>query len=150
MYIKDSRVCLHEDNIPFRMKGKGLKRLASIAIQTAIASSGGIMLIDEIEQGLDPDRVKQLTRAIINEYEGQVFITTHSREVITELASENLRFLKNENGQIVLAKIEYSAEVLQKVVRACPEAFFVKKIIVCEGNNLSWHMLFHESTTYSE
>ncbi len=133
LYIKDSRVCLHEDNIPFRMKGKGSKRLASIAIQTAIAFSGGIMLIDEIEQGLEPDRVKQLIRALINESEGQVFITTHSREVITELASENLRFLKNENGQIELAKIEYSAEVLQKVIRACPEAFFVKKIIVCEG-----------------
>ncbi len=133
LYIKDSRVCLHEDNIPLRMKGKGSKRLASIAIQSSIASDGGVMLIDEIEQGLEPDRVKQLTRSLLTDYSGQLFITTHSREVITELPSKNLRFVRNENGLVSLSPIQYSKEELQKVVRACSEAFFAKKIIVCEG-----------------
>jgi putative ATP-dependent endonuclease of OLD family len=50
--IKDGKVCLHDGNIPFRLKGKGSKRLISISIQTELAKSGGILLIDEIEQGL--------------------------------------------------------------------------------------------------
>lgn len=32
--MKDGRICLHENTIPFRLKGKGSKRLISIAIQT--------------------------------------------------------------------------------------------------------------------
>lgn len=39
--IKDGRICLHEDNIPFRLKGKGSKRLISIAIQMELANNGG-------------------------------------------------------------------------------------------------------------
>jgi len=55
--IKDGRISLHENSVPFRLKGKGSKRLASIAIQSALVRIGGIMLIDEVEQGLEPDRV---------------------------------------------------------------------------------------------
>jgi len=54
--IKDERICLHENTIPFRQKGKGSKRQISIAIQTELAKTRGILLIDEIEQGLEPDR----------------------------------------------------------------------------------------------
>ena len=43
--IKDSRICLHEDKIPFRQKGKGAKRLISIAIQIELAKAGGIILL---------------------------------------------------------------------------------------------------------
>jgi hypothetical protein len=49
--IKDGRVCLHDGDVPLRLKGKGTKRLISIAIQTVLAQYGGIMLIDEVEQG---------------------------------------------------------------------------------------------------
>lgn len=36
--IKDIRVCLHDDaNVPFRLKGKGIKRFISLSIQLALA-----------------------------------------------------------------------------------------------------------------
>lgn len=31
--IKDGKICLHDEKVPFRLKGKGTKRLISIAIQ---------------------------------------------------------------------------------------------------------------------
>jgi putative ATP-dependent endonuclease of OLD family len=132
---KEGRLSLHDFQVPFRLKGKGSKRLASIAIQSALTKSGGIMLIDEIEQGLEPDRIKLLSRVLKEENHGQIFMTTHSRDVITELDSTDLIIVHHNRrtSKIIIKKFEQKIENLQKCVRACPEAFFAKKIIVCEG-----------------
>lgn len=126
--IKDGRICLHDDKIPFRLKGKGSKRLISIAIQIELAKSGGIMLIDEIEQGLEPDRAKHLVKTLMNQKFGQVFITTHSRDVIVELESENLFLMKKDTMKLV----DFDSS-FQGCLRNNSESFFAKKILVCEG-----------------
>lgn len=133
--IKDARISLHEDLIPFRLKGKGSKRLVSLAIQLALVKNGGIMLVDEIEQGLEPDRIRHLVRVLKENAGGQVFLTTHSRDAITELGAEPLcLILKDKNPMIIEGRLlNYSQESLNKAVRACPEGFFARKIIVCEG-----------------
>ncbi|MFD2966281.1 ATP-dependent nuclease [Sphingobacterium bambusae] len=132
--IRDNRISLHDDRIPFRLKGKGSKRLASLAIQSILVKDGGIMLVDEIEQGLEPDRAKQLIRELSDNGKGQIFITTHSRDVITELSIESLiLILKDKSNSKIEGRDLSHIESLQRVVRACPEAFFAKKIIVCEG-----------------
>jgi putative ATP-dependent endonuclease of the OLD family len=133
--VKEGRISLHENSIPFRLKGKGTKRLASLAIQLALIKNGGIMLVDEIEQGLEPDRIRNLIRTLKEFANGQILLATHSRDVITELGPDPLiLFLKQANTHVVEArKLAIGEEALQKAVRACPEAFFAKKIIVCEG-----------------
>jgi putative ATP-dependent endonuclease of OLD family len=134
--IKDGRITLHDAVVPFRQKGKGSKRLASLAIQSAVVRDGGIMLVDEVEQGLEPDRIKQLVRHLKEQKEGQIFITTHSRDVITELGADPLLFLLKNKDTDDIEKRDLSFsdnDDLQKTVRACPEAFFAKKVIVCEG-----------------
>ncbi|NQY37783.1 MAG: AAA family ATPase [Alteromonadaceae bacterium] len=135
LLIKDGRISLHDDTVPFRQKGKGSKRLASIAIQSVLVRNGGIMLIDELEQGLEPDRVKQVVRSMKDHHAGQIFITTHSRDVITELGAEPLLFmLKDKSTDFIETRLfNGDTEDLQKAVRACPEAFFSKKVIICEG-----------------
>ncbi len=126
--IKDGRICLHEDKIPFRQKGKGSKRLISIAIQTELAKTGGILLIDEIEQGLEPDRAQHLARTLKNNNKGQIFITTHSRDVLVELNANDL-FKVKKNAQNL-----YSFDIsLQSCIRSNPEAFFSERVLVCEG-----------------
>ena len=133
--MKEGKVSLHLGNVPFRLMGKGSKRLASIAIQTAIARNGGIALIDEIEQGLEPDRIKHVVRALKAGSPGQVIMTTHSRDVVTELEVQNLLVLHSDRSAGVL-KSEYldiDNGKLKGVVRACPEAFFARKVVVCEG-----------------
>jgi len=132
---KENKVTLHDKNIPFRQRGKGTKRLASIAIQSVLVNEGGIMLIDEIEQGLEPDRAKTLARYLNYELTGQVFITTHSRDVLTEIGSQPIHHLIKDidTGDLSLTNLDKNKEDLQKAIRACPEAFFAKKTIVCEG-----------------
>lgn len=135
LLVKGGRIVLHDESVPYRLKGKGTKRLTSIAIQSILVREGGIMLIDEIEQGLEPDRVKQAVRALETHGAGQIFLTTHSREVITELGSQPLLLvIRNELDDSIKTRLFSGREIdLQKTVRACPEAFFAKKVIVCEG-----------------
>ena len=127
--IKDGKLCLHDTNIPFRMKGKGSKRLISIAIQTAIANQGGIVLIDEVEQGLEPDRAQHLASILKSANSGQIFITTHSRDVLVELDTENLYMMKPGANKLIGFE-----KTLQGCLRKNPEAFFAHKVIVGEGS----------------
>lgn len=126
--IKDGKICLHDDKVPFRLKGKGTKRLISIAIQTELAKFGGILLIDEIEQGLEPDRAQHLVKTLKNQNKGQVFITTHSRDVLVELNAEDI--FRTRKGKDHLFRFD---EFLQGCIRSNPEAFFSERVIVCEG-----------------
>ena len=126
--IKDGRICLHENKVPFRQKGKGSKRLISIAIQIELANSGGILLVDEIEQGLEPDRAQHLASTLKNKNQGQVFITTHSRDVIVELQAEDIFKIKKGEKNLFAFNSD-----LQACLRSNPEAFFAERILVCEG-----------------
>jgi len=126
--ITEGSISLHNGDIPFRLKGKGTKRLLSIAIQLELAKQGGIILIDELEQGLEPDRAKFLAKYLKDNNQGQIFITTHSSNVLVELNAKHI-FLKNT----VASSLYSFNKDFQGCIRNNPEAFFAKKVIVCEG-----------------
>ena len=126
--ISDNRVSIHEDGIPFRLKGKGSKRLLSLAIQLALTQPSGIILIDEIEQGLEPDRVQHLVSILSKLSDRQIIITTHSSNVVVELPCSRI-FLMREGG----TKLLKVRDDLQGAIRKNPEAFFAKRVLVCEG-----------------
>lgn len=128
--IREGKINLHDEKTPVRLKGKGSKRLLSIAIQLELfnLNGGGILLIDEIEQGLEPDRVQNLARILKDSKNNQVFITTHSRDVIVELNASDLYKLSKDSTRLY----NFSSSE-QETLRINPEAFFAKKIILCEG-----------------
>lgn len=124
----ESNITLHSNNIPYRLHGKGSKRLLSIAIQRGLVAEGGIVLIDELEQGMEPDRSRNLARLLKQTDKGQVFVTTHSRAVLAEVSARNLFLMKKDAEQLVSFGDDY-----QDILRAKPEAFFAKKVVCCEG-----------------
>lgn len=126
--ISENKVSIHEDGIPFRLKGKGSKRLLSLAIQLALTQPSGIILIDEIEQGLEPDRVQHLVNVLSKYEDKQIIITTHSSNVIVEIPCTSLFIMRK--GSYNLQHVEGE---MQGCIRKNPEAFFARKIIVCEG-----------------
>ena len=117
-------IALHNDSLPYRLHGKGSKRLMSIAIQSELTKQGGIVMVDELEQGLEPDRIITLVRILKCTTNGQVFITTHSLNVILEAEWNNL-FVVNK-GAKTLSIVD---ESLNACRRSNPQAFFAKKII---------------------
>ncbi len=121
-------IALHSDSLPYRLKGKGSKRLMSIAIQSELTKQGGIVLVDELEQGLEPDRITTLVRILKETSCGQVFITTHSINVVLDAVSRNIHIVnKNANSLCI------PDSSLDRYRRSNPQAFFAKKIICCEG-----------------
>ncbi|MBW8330388.1 MAG: AAA family ATPase [Prolixibacteraceae bacterium] len=128
LQYNEGRLCLHEEKIPFRLKGKGTKRLLSIALQLSLIENSGIILIDEIEQGLEPDRVRQLVSILKKESNAQIIITTHSSNAVVELESNDLYRMK---GDTIYNLPKDNTN--QSLARTNPEAFFAKRLIVAEG-----------------
>lgn len=125
----ESNITLHDgQNRPLGMYGKGSKRLLSMAIQLALAKTGGIVLIDEIEQGLEPDRIRTIINKLSQVDPGQVIITTHSRDVVVESKSETIYLMSKEANSLY----QFESE-LQGLLRSQPEAFFARRVILCEG-----------------
>lgn len=123
-------IALHEAGLPFRLHGKGSKRIMSIAIQSELTNQGGIVLIDEIEQGLEPDRIVTLVRLFKSAQHGQVFITTHSVNVIMEANWHNITLVQKNDNEVSLFSLSNDLEDCR---RTNPHAFFAKRVICCEG-----------------
>lgn len=122
-------IALHADQLPYRVNGKGSKRLMSIAIQTELTRQGGIVIIDELEQGLEPDRIVTLTRILKNISTGQVFITTHNSDIVSECECHNLLIIRKGSNTLLNVDAE-----LYACRRYNPNVFFAKKVILCEGD----------------
>ena len=82
--IGTSALSLHENNVPLRNKGDGTKRLIGAAMQMKLNGGKNISLIDELEVGLEPHRIRGLIYRLRNSGQ-QIFATTHSPVVIREL-----------------------------------------------------------------
>lgn len=124
----ESNITLHSQDRPYKLHGKGSKRLLSIAIQQSLIGDGGIMLIDEIEQGLESDRVRNLTRLLCKNGTGQIFITTHSKDVVLEPEITSIYLKRNDSDTLYTFPDNF-----QGIMRGQPAAFFAKRIICCEG-----------------
>jgi hypothetical protein len=131
---------IYEGGVPIRMRGLGSRRLIALALQTLSVKDGAIALVDEIETGLEPHRIRDIIRKIQQASErqpgsddlsiGQAFMTTHSPTAIRSLSVGQLRVVRSTDGNSEVLRLNND---LQGTVRACPEAFLAKKIIVCEG-----------------
>lgn len=126
--ISENKVSIHENGVPFRLKGKGSKRLLSLAIQLALTQPSGVILLDEVEQGLEPDRAQHLVNVLSKNADKQVILSTHSSNVIVEIPCDSLFIMRSGAGSLMHVEGE-----LQGSIRKNPEAFFAEKVLVCEG-----------------
>ena len=125
-----SALGLHEGEVPVRAAGLGSRRLVALAIQRASFADGGILVIDEIETGLEPHRLRHLLRELRVGESGQVLMTTHSEIPIVELRSSELRVVSSTGGTTTIRTVP---DGLQAAVRRAPDALLGRRLIVCEG-----------------
>jgi putative ATP-dependent endonuclease of OLD family len=134
-------LALFDGMIPTRLYGTGSRRLLTLSIQQQSTQDGTITLIDEIEHGLEPHRLRHLIKqlSLISEDEmgaaregatGQAFITTHSSISIVECKARNLHVVRCISG---VTRVFPVSDELQSFVRSSPEALLGRKVIVGEG-----------------
>jgi AAA15 family ATPase/GTPase len=107
--------------VPINIMGDGIRRILSI-IANISNCRDGILLIDEIENGLHYSSLEILWRAILKTaelYNVQLFITTHSQECIAALSfvysriqDDNIRLYRIEKGENSHRAFKYSPEMI--------------------------------------
>lgn len=128
-------ISLHDENgVPLRALGIGSTRLLIAGLQRAASDKASIILIDELEYGLEPHRIIRLLDSLGAKEEEplQVFMTTHSPVVLRELSGNQLIVLRStDEGH--LAILVGDSDDAQGTIRCFPEAFLALSVIACEG-----------------
>ncbi|WP_350616261.1 AAA family ATPase [Pseudomonas sp. HY7a-MNA-CIBAN-0227] len=132
----DGAISLHsESGIPLRSLGTGSSRLLIAGLHRAAAEAASIVLVDEIEYGLEPHRLTRLLSSLGAKEKMaplQVFMTSHSPVVLRELTGAQLFVVRpDDTGHQVLQV--GSDDDVQSTIRCFPEAFLARTVIVCEG-----------------
>ena len=92
-----------------------------------------ILLVDEVENGLEPHRIIRLLGSLGAKDETppqQVFATTHSPIVLRELSVAQLRIMRRSDDKHQARPVPTSA---QGTLRRSPEAFLAPSVLICEG-----------------
>ncbi|HGY2797942.1 AAA family ATPase [Pseudocitrobacter cyperus] len=135
--IGDGAIVLHDaTGVPLRSLGTGSSRLLVAGMQRAAAQQASVALVDEVEYGLEPHRLTRLLNSLGAKESPpplQVFLTTHSPVAVRELNGNQLFVVrKSPDGAHQVLQVGV-ADDIQSTVRADPEAFLARSIIVCEG-----------------
>lgn len=126
-------LALYESNVPLTNYGLGSKKLAGLAIQQLAASGKSILILDEVEQGLEPHRLVQLIRYIQSDKTySQVFITTHSPVAVEQVSTDNLAVVQNIDGKMTVNFLPLDTKTLQ-LRRSRPSSFLGRRVIIAEG-----------------
>ncbi|MCE4223640.1 AAA family ATPase [Methylobacterium sp. C25] len=129
-------IALHgADGVPLRALGIGSTRLLLAGLQRQAAQKATVVLIDELEHGLEPHRILRLLTSIGAKDAApplQAFITSHSPVAIRELRGDQLFVVRNIGGRHE-ARTVGTADDVQGTIRLYPEAFLAPSIVVCEG-----------------
>jgi putative ATP-dependent endonuclease of OLD family len=129
-------VSLHDDKgLPLRNLGLGSTRLLLAGIQRQAAANSSVVLMDELEHGLEPHRVILLLNTLGSKESPaplQTFLSTHSPAAIRELSGPQLFVLRMKQEKHVILSVGTANEA-QGSVRKFPEALLARTILVCEG-----------------
>lgn len=137
-------IALHDGQVPLRLAGLGTRRLATLGLQRSAIQEGAIVLIDEIEHGLEPHRILgaisrlkavQAEDGASGKAIGQTLMTTHSEVALSEAGTKALRFVIKDHAEKQLEIREsIDLEAMRALIRFSPRALFARRIMVCEGN----------------
>jgi energy-coupling factor transporter ATP-binding protein EcfA2 len=133
--VSSAAFTLHADEIPIKQAGLGSRRLVSLALQSLAVREGALVLIDEIEHGLEPHRVRHLLQLLRTQLDvdppvGQAIATTHSAVSIEELEVRNIYVVRTTGKGTELRR---ARTALQATARLAPEALLARRVLVCEG-----------------
>ena len=129
-------ISLHDEGgVPLRGLGIGSTRLLIAGLQRKAAAQSSIILIDELEHGLEPHRIIRLLGSLGAKETPpplQVFMTTHSPVALRELSGNQL-FVARSAADKHDINVVGTADGIQSTIRLYADAFLAPNVIVCEG-----------------
>ena len=132
----DGAISLHDQSgIPLRNLGLGSARLLVAGLQGRATSESAVVLVDEVEHGLEPHRIARFLVTLGSKSaapQTQVFLTTHSPVVLRELDAGQIHVIRAGDTHTLLWAGD-GMQGFQRALRRCAEAFLGSKVLVCEG-----------------
>jgi hypothetical protein len=126
-------LALFDGQVPLMNFGLGTRRLAGAAAQQLAHEDSTILLVDEVEHGLEPHRLVHLLRHLQKrEAFAQVFVTTHSPTALQHLHPTDLVMVRSAGGSTTVRSLG-EPETLKPVIKRSPEAFLARRVVLCEG-----------------
>lgn len=113
--------------LPLTSWGAGTRRLASLTVARSHQTEHPVIIVDEVERGLEPYRQRSLMDALQRD-ESQSFVTTHSPAVLAS-ASEARVWHMDRSGNVG----DLDGKVVQRHRSRDPETFLARLAIVAEG-----------------
>ena len=134
--VTGGTISLHDEaGVPLGGLGLGSTRLLVAGLQRIAAEQSTIILVDEVEHGLEPHRLNRLLVSLGAKEEQpplQAFVTTHSPVALRELSGEQLFVLRRLDDKHEAKNVGVSDDI-QSTIRLFPDAFLAPSAIVCEG-----------------
>jgi putative ATP-dependent endonuclease of OLD family len=126
-------LALYDGPVPLMNFGLGTRRLAGAATQQLAHEGSALLLVDEVEYGLEPHRLEHLLRRLREAEDfAQVLVTTHSPTALRHLDAADLVTVRSVSGTTVMKSLAQPSE-LQAIIRSSPEAFLSRRILLGEG-----------------
>ncbi len=157
--VRQGAIGLHDGKLPFTMRGLGSRRLLTMAIHKSSVANGAVILIDEIENNLEPYRLRHLIRQIRPDKpddKHQVIFTTHSPVAVVECKANELYVVRSSNGATDVKSVtktfegEKIQEDIQKIARSISEAFLSPRVIICEGKTEAGFLIALDEDYWTE
>jgi hypothetical protein len=130
-------ICLHDQGgVPLHGLGVGSTRLLIAGLQRKAAEDAKIILVDELEYGIEPHRIIRLLGSLgakDNPPPLQVFATTHSPVALCELSGDQLFILRVDYEDLHHVHEVGTSDDVQGTIRLHPGAFLAESVIVGEG-----------------
>lgn len=129
-------ISLHDETgIPLRGLGTGSTRLLVAGLQGEVVDQSSIILVDELEHGLEPHRLIRFIGSIGTKEAIpplQAFVTTHSPVALREFSGDQLFVLRETAGKHSATRVG-SDNPVQGTIRKYAEAFLAPTVVICEG-----------------
>lgn len=129
-------ISLHDEGgIPLRGLGIGSTRLLIAGLQRKAAEHSTMLLVDELEYGLEPHRIIRFLGSLGSKEKTpplQVFMTTHSPVALRELSGFQLFVARRTQDSCRLLTVGTDDDI-QSTIRLYPDAFLASAVIICEG-----------------
>lgn len=128
-------LALYEDQVPLMNYGLGTRRLAGLATQQLAHAGKSILMIDEVEYGLEPHRLVYLLSKLKGSGDiAQAFITTHSPVAIEQMKATDVFVVRSDGtGDVQVHSFSGFPKNAQAVLRSNPSALLARRVFFGEG-----------------
>ena len=130
--------------LPIASWGAGTRRMAALEVASATQSKTRLTVVDEVERGLEPYRLRQLVKVLTDDH-GQSFLTTHSAVAIGCTLGATLWYFDSA-GKLG----ELPREKIRAQQQRDPETFLARLAVIAEGDTEAGFLAHFASRCFSE